>query len=116
MGYALYRVNRFEEAKRFFFRQLKKDDKSAEAYFYLGRISRASGKIEEAALYCCTALDVDPEDVLARFNLAVNLFALEQRVEALKQYEKVLQVCAFFDNKACKLKALILLYAPSFEL
>lgn len=79
-GLAAYRELDFGRAVKAFRAALNADPRNADAYYYLGQVFEASGRVEEAMEAYRQALKADPGLAAARYNLAA-LYAMRKSPE-----------------------------------
>ena len=95
IGYALLRVERFEEALASLARSVSLQPESADAadrHVAMGHANRELGRTEEAASQYERALGIDPRNAVALDAFAVLRFGQKRYAEALSLYESLVEV------------------------
>ena len=78
------------QAKRLFLQVVKSYKRDLEAWQALGLISWKQRKFEEAELFTREALDIEPRNHIAHYNLACILLSLGKQDEAADEFRKTL--------------------------
>jgi Tfp pilus assembly protein PilF len=82
----------FESAESLLRNAITLDPRSGESHLMLGIIAKKQGKITSAKQEMTRALEIDPQNSLARYNLAVLLAeGFSKREEAIRLFHEVLQ-------------------------
>ena len=95
IGYALLRVERFEEALGLLARSVSLQPESPDAadrYVAMGHANRELGRSEEAASRYERALEIDPRNAVALDAVAAVRFGQKRYEEALSLYESLVEV------------------------
>jgi len=90
VGSTQYRVRGFEEAEEAFWAAANAGDPELKqkAFYNLGNTAYRQGKLEEAVAHFKQALDLDPEDEDARFNLEFVREEIKRRLNEAQEREK----------------------------
>ena len=95
MGYALFRLKRYEEAVESLARSVSLQPESPEAadrHVAMGRAFLALGRTETAAEHYARALEIDPRNAIALDSLAVLRFRQERYEEVLHLYGTLIEI------------------------
>jgi Ca-activated chloride channel family protein len=90
VGSTQYRMRGFEEAEEAFWAAANAGDPELKqkAFYNLGNTAYRQGKLEEAVAHFKQALDLDPEDEDARFNLEFVREEIKRRLNEAQEREK----------------------------
>jgi Ca-activated chloride channel family protein len=90
VGITQYRMRGFAEAEEAFWAAANAGDPELKqkAFYNLGNTAYRQGKLEDAVAYYKQALDLDPEDEDARFNLEFVREEIKRRLNEAKEREK----------------------------
>jgi len=95
LGLAYFRLGEFNEAKAEFQRIVDSSDPApdeslcVDANQNLGLIAMASGSLQTAEYYFQSALEIDPENASARYNLGLNYWNLGELAAAEKEFARI---------------------------
>jgi tetratricopeptide (TPR) repeat protein len=89
LGWCLFSLRRYEEARAEFERVVEDDPGNVNAPFQLGVIAGLSGRAAEAIHWYSEVLLLRHDDARARFNLAIELLRLGRHDEALRHLVEI---------------------------
>eukprot|EP01119_Soliformovum_irregulare_P025422 TRINITY_DN9413_c0_g1_i2.p1 TRINITY_DN9413_c0_g1~~TRINITY_DN9413_c0_g1_i2.p1 ORF type:complete len:528 (-),score=128.85 TRINITY_DN9413_c0_g1_i2:80-1663(-) len=89
LGMIYFRQEKYDMAEYHFRRALQINSISSVLHCYLGVALKANKKREEALKYIDMAIEIDPYNILARYNRAVILASLEEYEMALQEAESL---------------------------
>lgn len=92
LGVFYGKLERYEQAKKFYDRAIKLKPDFANAYCNRGDMSLKTGQWEEAVLYFTKALELNPYDILALFGRALANERLGKKREALDDAKRFLEL------------------------
>ncbi len=87
-----YNLNMFPEAEKYFKLRLQNDSTDYSPYYYLGKISKMTGKIKNAAFYFTKAIEKKPDYFSALFELSILNYESKNYNDAVKNFQKCLAV------------------------
>lgn len=91
LGTVYFRQEKYELAEYHFTRAMRINDKSSVLYCYCGMALSATGRNEEAIAMLDKALEIHPQNPLAKFRKANALMVLEKYEEAMRELEQLQQ-------------------------
>ncbi|MGH7389334.1 MAG: tetratricopeptide repeat protein [Candidatus Rokuibacteriota bacterium] len=91
-GLLLHRLGRYEEARRAYDRALEQDPQCAEAAYNLGSLDEDCGDVEGAVAHYRHALRLSPDYADAHFNIAAALARARRGPEAMRHWQRYLEL------------------------
>lgn len=107
LGFALYNLNKIDDAVRHFRRALELDPETPAAHYNLANALSRQGKLDEAIGLYEKALDLDPLYAAAHTNLANVLYKQGKLDEAAAHYQKALKINPKQKESHCSLAAIL---------
>ena len=95
-----YVMGQFDEAHRLCLRAINCDPLNTWSFFYLGRILRSLERFSESEQAYQKALELSPDAVMTRYNLAILLTQLNRHDEAIAEIDQVTAVWARLTGTA----------------
>jgi tetratricopeptide (TPR) repeat protein len=86
MGFTYYCSEDYNKAIMWFHKVLYTTYNHAATYDGLGRALKAIGKRRAALQHCYKAVEIDPDNVVIRFNFSIMLHALRRYSRALQEF------------------------------
>jgi tetratricopeptide (TPR) repeat protein len=114
-GVKLYKVNKIEESKILFERDIAFNPKSEKSYLYLAKIFKKKGKNEELEVNLNNVLLLNPKNDEAIYMLTLLKIEKSDYEGAKKLIDKFILVCNFFCSKEKELKEKLLTLSPDNE-